>query len=100
MESAGCLTPICPHSRLYEVSETVTAIHLIMEVAPGGELFAKLTEDGCYDEDHAKVIFAQIASAVYYMVSASKPKLESFSSRSRLTRDRPFSTSTSSSTAT
>ena len=48
----------------------MTAIHLIMEVAPGGELFAKLTEDGCYDEDHAKVIFAQIASAVYYMVSS------------------------------
>ena len=58
----------------------MTAIHLIMEVAPGGELFAKLTEDGCYDEDHAKVIFAQIASAVYYMVS-SYYSLSSFRGR-------------------
>lgn len=56
--------------RLYEVSETVTGLQLIMEYAPGGELFARLTEEGYYDEEKAKFIFAQIASAVEYMVSA------------------------------
>ena len=40
-----------------------------MEFAPGGELFARLTEEGPYGEQEAKGIFAQIASAVEYMVS-------------------------------
>ena len=53
--------------RLYEVSETVTGLQLIMEYAPGGELFARLTEDGPYEEDRAKSIFAQVASGVDYM---------------------------------
>ena len=49
--------------------ETVTGIHLVMEMAPNGELFAKLSEDGPYREAQAKGIFAQIASAVQYMVN-------------------------------
>lgn len=53
--------------RLYEVAETVSGIFLFMEYAPGGELYAKLSEDGCYNEDQARPIFAQIASAVSYM---------------------------------
>lgn len=40
-----------------------------MEFAPGGELFARLTEEGPYAEQEARGIFAQIASAVEYMVS-------------------------------
>ena len=36
-----------PHLvRLYEVVETNNKIHLIMQLAPGGELFTKLIENG------------------------------------------------------
>ena len=49
--------------------ETVTGIHLVMEMAPNGELFVKLSEEGPYREAQAKGIFAQIASAVEYMVT-------------------------------
>ena len=52
--------------------ETVTGIHLVMEMAPNGELFAKLSEDGPYREAQAKGIFAQIASAVQYMVNLTE----------------------------
>jgi len=53
----------------------VTSIHLVMEMAPLGELFAKLSEEGGYKESQAKGIFAQVASAVEYMV---KKKLTIF----------------------
>ena len=58
-------------TRLFEVCETVTGIHLVMEMAPNGELFARLSEEGPYKECQAKGIFAQIASAVEYMVRQS-----------------------------
>jgi serine/threonine protein kinase len=54
--------------RLFEVTETVTGIYLMMEYAHGGELFVRLTEQGSYTESEAKPIFAQIASAIEYMV--------------------------------
>ena len=54
--------------RLFEVTETVSGIYLMMEYAPGGELFVRLAECGSYTEHEAKPIFAQIASAVQYMV--------------------------------
>ena len=58
------------HFRLYEVIETISGIHLILEYAHGGELFARLTsEKGPYKESEAKIVFAQISSAVQYMVS-------------------------------
>ena len=41
----------------------------MMEYAPGGELFVRLAETGSYTELEARPIFAQIASAVQYMVS-------------------------------
>jgi len=53
--------------RLFEVTETVSGIYLMMEYAPGGELFVRLAECGSYTEYEAKPIFAQIASAVQYM---------------------------------
>ena len=59
--------------RLYEVIETISGIHLILEYAHGGELFARLTsEKGPYKEPEAKIIFAQIGSAVQYMVNPIK----------------------------
>ena len=58
----------CPlFSRLFEVTETLSGIYLMMEYAPGGELFVRLAEVGRYSEQEARPIFAQIASAVEYM---------------------------------
>nr|ACO11700.1 Serine/threonine-protein kinase NIM1 [Caligus rogercresseyi] len=57
-----------PHLiRLYEVCETMTNIYLMMEYAPGGELFTHLNSQGPYEEREAKHIFIQVTSAVEYM---------------------------------
>ncbi|XP_077549168.1 serine/threonine-protein kinase NIM1 [Haemaphysalis longicornis] len=57
-----------PHViRLYEVIETLSRVHLALEFAPGGELFQKITSDGRYAEDDARVVFAQVVSAVNHM---------------------------------
>ena len=73
-----------PHLvRLYEVVEIPTRIHLVLQLAPGGELFTKLTEQGkpclpttapaCpslpgkYPEARARAIFVQVASAISYL---------------------------------
>lgn len=45
----------------------MSGIYLMMEYAPGGELFVRLAENGSYSEFEAQIIFAQIASAVSYM---------------------------------
>ncbi|XP_077499477.1 serine/threonine-protein kinase NIM1 [Amblyomma americanum] len=57
-----------PHViRLYEVIETLSRVHLALEFAPGGELFQKITSDGRYTEEDARVVFAQVASAINHM---------------------------------
>ncbi|XP_075731673.1 serine/threonine-protein kinase NIM1 [Rhipicephalus microplus] len=57
-----------PHViRLYEVIETLSRVHLALEFAPGGELFQKITSDGRYPEEEARVVFAQVASAINHM---------------------------------
>ena len=43
--------------------------HLVMELASGGELFARLVEHGAYSEKVAAQVVAQVASAVYHMHS-------------------------------
>lgn len=55
--------------RLYEVVETLTKLHIVMECATGGELLARVSKDGRLREDDAKPIFAQIVAAVQHMVS-------------------------------
>ncbi|XP_046400164.1 serine/threonine-protein kinase NIM1 isoform X2 [Ischnura elegans] len=57
-----------PHIiRLYEVIETLGRIHLVMEYASGGELFAHITAEGQLPEPEAKKVFAQVVGAVQHM---------------------------------
>ncbi|XP_075229133.1 serine/threonine-protein kinase NIM1-like isoform X2 [Lycorma delicatula] len=53
--------------RLYEVVETYSKLHLVLEYAPGGELFQKLTTEGRMREPEAKAVFIQIVSAVKHL---------------------------------
>ena len=55
--------------RLYEVIETLSKLHIVMEYACGGELFAKISSEGKLHEKAARKIFKQVVAAVGHMVS-------------------------------
>lgn len=55
--------------RLYEVIDSLPKMHVVMEYAPGGELFERIMKNGYYAEEDARPIFAQVVSAIKHMVS-------------------------------
>ncbi|ESO12845.1 hypothetical protein HELRODRAFT_132363, partial [Helobdella robusta] len=57
--------------RFYEMIETLSKIFIIMEYASEGELYTRVSSDGKLPEDEAKMIFAQIISAVQHMHNKS-----------------------------
>lgn len=54
--------------KIFEVIETFSKFHLIMEYAPCGELFHKINTQGKMSEEEAKPLFVQIVSAIDHMV--------------------------------
>lgn len=55
--------------RLYEVVETPSRLYLVLEYAGGGDLHNRICNEGKLSDNISKVTFAQILSAIKYMVS-------------------------------
>ncbi|KAK4775684.1 hypothetical protein SAY87_023645 [Trapa incisa] len=52
--------------KIHEVMATRSKIYLVMELAPGGELFSKLTRRGRFSESSARLLFRQLVSALIF----------------------------------
>ncbi|XP_026153750.1 serine/threonine-protein kinase NIM1 [Mastacembelus armatus] len=53
--------------RLYEVLETPSRLHLVLEYAGGGDLHSKICNEGKLSDNTSKITFAQILSAIKFM---------------------------------
>lgn len=57
---------------LYEVVETPSRLFLVLEYAGGGDLHTRICNEGKLSDNTSKITFAQILSAIKYMVSDKK----------------------------
>lgn len=55
--------------RLYEVVDTPSRLYLVLEYAGGGDLHNRICNEGKLSDNTSKITFAQILSAIKYMVS-------------------------------
>lgn len=53
--------------------ETISKVYLVMEVAPLGEMFTRISNEGRYDEKKGAHLFSQLVSAVQFMVRLPTP---------------------------
>lgn len=69
-------------ARLYEVVETPCRLYLVLEYAGGGDLHNRICSEGKLSDNTSKTTFAQIISAMKYLVSdmqkISSKQLEAF----------------------
>lgn len=62
----------CEHPNIvkcYDVFDTPTRLHIVLELVNGGELFEYLVDSGPIPEAFAQIIFRQLCSAVSYLHS-------------------------------
>ncbi|KAK3592808.1 hypothetical protein CHS0354_009252 [Potamilus streckersoni] len=52
---------------VFEVMESKNSVYIVMELAQGGDLLDKITEEGPLSKEQAQKIFKQIVEAVEYM---------------------------------
>ena len=53
--------------KLLDVYNSETCVYLVMELVTGGHLQARLKDNGCYNEDQAKLLLEQVLAAVHYL---------------------------------
>ena len=63
------VTSLISDANYFQVIESFSTLHLVMEFAGEGDLQARVLKDGPLPENQARHIFAQVASAINHMVS-------------------------------
>lgn len=61
--------------RLYEVVETPSRLFLVLEYAGGGDLHNRICNEGKLSDNTSKVTFAQVLSAIKYLVSDTESEI-------------------------
>merc|ERR1712070_1207434 len=84
-----------PHIvKLKEVVTTVEKTYIVMELLSGGELFNRIVEKGCFPEEEAAALFAQILLSMEYLHSRNivhrDVKLIAFGYAGLWSSDRPL----------